>query len=219
MPDTDLAWLVPVLNRPQKVGPLLDAIARTTPNAQVVFVVDPDDRAELEAIGRAKADVEVLTWLTGGSWAFKINEAARVTKRPLLMLGADDLEPCEGWLHHAESKLSDTCKVVGVNDLIKRRREHTTHFLMARDYALQPLLDGSRGPAPESYSHSFCDDELIATARHRGAYRYAGAAHVRHFHPLAQRSQRAEDDETYRIGRRRFHKDKRLFEKRSHLWT
>lgn len=220
MPDTDLAWLVPVLRRPHRVWPLLQAIENTTPNAQVVFITDPDDTLEHAAIrdGKAKSGLGIDTMVRTGGWAFKLNEAVRETTRPLLFLGADDLEPNADWLHHAESKITDRVRVIGVNDLIKRRRVHTTHFLMTRDYALEPMLDGSRGPAPEAYNHSFADDEIIATAQHRGAYAYAGAAKVRHFHPFGGAGQKAEDDEVYRLGRKRFRQDRMLFSERSELW-
>ena len=222
MPDTDLAWLCPVLARPHRVKPLLDAIAASTPGCEVWFVTDPDDAEEHAAIqaGIAGSDLDVRPLIRGGTWAFKLNEAVRERAAPLVFLGADDLEPARGWLEQAEAKLSPAVQVVGVNDGIRRRkRTHSTHFLMAREYALEPLLDGSRGPAPECYAHNWADDEIVATALKRGAYAYAGAAHVTHFHPLAQRSQRVEDDDTYRKGRARFHRDKKTFEKRSHLWT
>ncbi len=105
-----------------------------------------------------------------------------------------------------------------MNDLIRRRpgREgHATHFLMTRAAATLPTMDGKPGPLSQAYSHSFVDDELIATATKRGMYAYEPRARVRHSHPMAG----GEDDDTYRRGRARFRQDHRLFIRRSRLWT
>jgi glycosyltransferase involved in cell wall biosynthesis len=214
----DLAILVPVLNRPHRVRPLLNSIASSTPDAEVVFVCDRADRAECEAVEDAETDypMEVGTIIRGGGYAPKINDAVRQTVQSLVFLGADDLDFTPGWFEQAQAHLSDTVQVVGVNDLVRRRRRHTTHFLLTREYALKPCLDGSRGPLHEGYAHNWVDDELIATAQSRGAYVYAPRARVKHLHPYGGGGQ---DDATYRKGRASFHRDRRLFERRQQLWT
>ena len=88
--------------------------------------------------------------------------------------------------------------LVGVNDLIKRNREHATHFLTTRAYASEPTIDGQPGPCCTVYAHWKIDDELIATAKARDAYVYAPDAHVRHLHHI---NDLAPDDDTYRKGR------------------
>lgn len=216
MSDADLAWLVPVLNRPHRVQPLLDAIEATTPNAQVVFVMDTDDPAEHAAVREAETSLQVVPLVKDGGYSAKINEAAKVTDRPLLLIGADDLEPHPGWLEAAEAKLSDEVQVVGVNDLIDRGRDHATHFLMTREYAQRPTIDKKRGPLFEGYAHWWCDDELIGTARFRRAYAYAEDAHIKHLHPM---NGGAEDDAVYRKGRSKWRQDRRMFHRRSRLWT
>lgn len=218
-PD-QLAVLVPVLQRPHRVTPLLDSIAKTTRGAQVLFICDPDDVDEQRAIDRALPEyegrLEVAQLERAGGYAYKINEAAQETDRPLLFIGADDLVFHRGWLDAAARRLSLPVQVVGVNDLIRRRRQHATHFLMTAEYAQQPCLDGSRGPIAEAYDHSFTDDELIATAMARGAYLYAKDAYVEHLHPFGGRGT---DDDVYRKGRARFAHDRRTFNRRQALWT
>lgn len=210
-----VAILVPVLARPHRVRPLLDSIEAATPEPhRVLFLPDPDDTPERDAIAAAGADELAMS----GGWAAKVNAGVRATTEPLLFLAADDLEFQSGWLWAARAHMRDGVQVVGVNDLIERRpdrRGHATHFLVTREYAQLPAICGAPGPVPECYSHSFCDDELIATAEHRGVYAYAEDAHVRHHHPMCG----APDDATYRKGRAMFRHDRRLFLRRRHLWT
>lgn len=210
-----LAILVPVLNRPGNVAPLLASIAATTPEPyRVLFIADPDDRAQREAINAAGAH----TLVQRGGYATKINTAVAATNELFVFLAADDLRFQPGWLEAAKAYMSGATMVVGVNDLIERpeRRGHATHFLITRAYATLPTIDGRRGPLHEGYTHNFVDDELIATARHRNTYAYAQDAHVQHLHPM---NDTAPDDPTYRQGRRHYHRDRRLFARRARLWT
>ena len=210
---TDLAILVPVLRRPQNVAPLVASIDRTTPPARVLFLADPGDTAEHEAIHDAGAEMLVVD----GNYARKITYGVWNTSESLVFTAADDLEFRSGWLDAARAGLDSGARVVGVNDLIERRPSrvgHATHFLMTRDYAEQPTIDGGHGPFHHGYDHSFCDDELIATATYRGVYAYCDQAHVKHSHPMAG----GPDDETYRKGRAKFQHDRRIYQRRARLW-
>lgn len=209
-----VAVLVPVLNRPQNVKPLLASIEATTPKPwRCLWLCDPGDRAEQDEIAMAGG------WMLspGGTYAAKIAAGIAATDELLVFLGADDLRFEAGWLEAAVAKMPGA-QVVGVNDCIRRphRPQHATHFLMTREYALLPCIDGSPGPLAQAYSHSWVDDECIATARKRGAYAYAPCSRVRHLHPMAST---APDDATYQLGRARFRQDKRTFLRRSALWT
>lgn len=211
----ELAILVPVLGRPHRVQPLLDSIARTTPDALVVFLADPLDYEELRAIRVAHTPLNVLTLSLGGNYAHKINDGVSATTEPLIFTAADDLEFHAGWLDAAKAKLR-AAQVVGVNDLIPRTRDHATHFLLTREYANQPTIDGQRGPMFEGYKHWCCDDELIGTATHRGVYDYARLSVVEHFHPY---NDKAAWDSTYELGHVNRRHDKRLLRQRKRLWT
>jgi glycosyltransferase involved in cell wall biosynthesis len=201
----ELAILVPVLGRPHRVRPLLNSIAEATAaDHRVLFLTDPKDALEHEL------------WAVGGNYASKINAGVRVTDEPFVFLAADDLNFHPGWFENAKALLDGPVGVVGVNDLIDRNRDHATHFLMARWYAQLPTIDQEPGPVQEAYTHWFCDDELIATARNRGAYAYAEDSHVEHLHPMVGK---ADDDDTYRQGRQGWRLDRRLFNERQALWT
>lgn len=208
--------LVPVLGRPGNVAPLLDSIARVTRTAwRTLFIVDPGDTAERDAVAAAEGEQLVCS----GSYARKINYGIRATTEPLIFLAADDLHFQPRWLDEACARLTPPVQVVGVNDCIRRRhsrRGHATHFLMTRDYANQPTIDGQPGPLYQGYAHNFVDDELIATARKRGVYAYAPESVVEHRHPMMGT---APDDDTYQRGRARFDRDRRLHQERISLWT
>jgi glycosyltransferase involved in cell wall biosynthesis len=208
-----VAILVPVLNRPQNVEPLLASVRETTSSARVLFIADPGDDAELAALDAVAAEYIV----PGGSYASKIRAGVEATDESLLFIGADDLRFRPYWLERAVEKMPGA-QVVGVNDCIRRlhRPQHATHFLMTRAYAERPCADGRPGPLSDAYSHSFVDDELIATATNRGVYAYAQRSRVRHLHPMAST---AADDETYRLGRARLRQDAKTFKRRERLWT
>ncbi len=210
-----LAILVPVLARPQNVEPLLASINTSTPQPhRVLFICDPGDIAEQDAVARAGG--QMIS--PGGSYPQKIRAGVAATTEGLLFLGADDLRFETGWLTAAQAAITAGAHVVGVNDCIprRRRRVHATHFLMTREYAHRPCADGKPGPLSDAYKHNFCDDELIATATHRGVYAHAARARVRHLHPMVRT---APDDATYRQGRAGFDEDRVTFIGRAPLWT
>jgi hypothetical protein len=216
MPPADLAVLVPVLGRPNRVRPTIQAFTIATPHPfRLLFIASPDDERERQALADNKAD----TLIAGGNYAQKIRAGIQATSEPLIFLGADDLEPKPGWLEAAKTRITGDIQVVGVNDLCSTRvrtGQHATHFLMTRAYAEQPTIDGQPGPLCEDYDHSFCDDELVATARKRGVLAFATDSIVEHLHPD---NGRAVWDETYEKGRARMHLDRRLFLRRQHLWA
>lgn len=221
----ELAILVPVLDRPHRVKPLLDSIEASVPGARVLFLVNRDDTRELDAItsewssGR-RLDLDQMEVFDGSpSYAEKINQGARVGIAEFYFLGADDLNFRPGWFEMAKASISSGAEVVGVNDLLRRRprrRFHATHFLMTRRYSQLPCLDGGRGPCSEAYAHNFVDDELIATATFRGVYAYAERAEVEHLHWM---NRRAGIDATYEKGRQTFAADRLVFEGRRSLWA
>ena len=193
----------------------MDSVAAATPGAELLFLADPDDEPELEALEAEGADY--LTY--SGGFAGKMNYGVRQTDRNHIFLGADDLHWHPGWYERATSRLTATTQIVGVNDLCSERVQlgnHATHFLVTREYALLPLLDGQEGPFSTAYHHWYCDDELVATAKHHDAIAFATDSIVEHYHPQADK---AEDDSTYVLGRSRKHEDRRMFQKRSSMWT
>lgn len=206
----ELVILVPALDRPHNVEPLLDSIEEATPGARTLFLCDEGDDEEIDAV---LADKRAHLDISGGNYARKINRGIQITAEPLIFCGADDLRFRPGWLEAARSRIRG---VVGINDMLVRNREHTTHFLVARSYAERGTIDCEPGLLCERYRHNFVDDELIATARKRGLYDYAPDAEVEHLHPVARK---APMDQTYIAGMAAMQPDRDLFQDRRKMWT
>ncbi len=214
--------LIPVCHRPHKVLALVASIRATTPDARVLFITDPSDGVEQDAISQADCE-----WIATGArtYAEKINAGVRHTDGEWVVFAADDLIFHDHtWASSALWKAGDPTRagssaVVGLNDLIPRphRPKHATHFLVDRFYAEYfACADGSPGPLHEGYRHWYVDDEFIATARWRGEYAYAQNAHVRHDHPMVGT---APMDPIYRVGYDHDAADRAVFLSREHLWT
>lgn len=213
---TDLAILVPVLGRPHRVAPLLLSIAASTPEPyRVLFICDPDDTPMIAAVAEADAD-----WIEiAGNYAEKINAGVEATDESLIFCGADDLDFHPGWLEAAQAELAPEVGVVGTQDLCNQRvirGEHSTHSLLTREYAEMPLIDGGPGPLCPLYEHEFVDDELVGTAKKRGAFAFAHEAIVEHLHPDANK---APMDPLYAAQGARMRRSRRTFNQRQPLWT
>lgn len=212
----DLAIIVPMLRRAHRVRPLLDSI-RATCTARVLFCVTPEDLEVIDALGDEER-VEV-PWLPSGDFARKFNTGVAVTSEPLVFMGADDLLFHPGWLEAAVAHLGDGVGVVGTNDLGNPRvirGQHATHCLITRDYIDQHGTIDEPGKAlHEGYVHEYVDDELVGTAKRRGAWAFAGDSHVEHLHPHWGK---CDTDELYDAQAERLAASRKLFRRRERLW-
>lgn len=217
------AVIVPVLNRPERVHPLIESFrASVEPEqASLYFVASETDLEEIDTIRDARVPLFVLRGpRRSGDYARKINHAARLTGEPWLFLGADDLAFRKGWL---DACLRDAARyskrVVGTNDLGNREviaRRHSTHSLVARSYIEERgTIDRPGVVLHEGYDHQWCDNEFIETAKHRSEFVSCGSAVVEHLHPHWGK---AEPDETYRIALAEGRRDQILFRTRRRLW-
>lgn len=213
--------VVPVLRRPHRVAPLVASVRDNTPEAhRLLFVASPTDRAEIEAINAAGAEVLVMSAdHRRGDYAKKINAAAAASTEPYVFTGADDLRFRAGWLTAALDKMADGAGVVGTNDLGSPRviaGEHSTHSLVARWYIDLGTIDEPGKIFHEGYWHEFVDDELVETAKRRGAYAHADDSHVEHLHPAWGKAQR---DALHAQFAQRMAFGRRVYNRRRHLWT
>jgi glycosyltransferase involved in cell wall biosynthesis len=208
----DLSILIPVRKRPHRVDPVMDSIRKATPDAQVLFLCDPDDQEENVAVLN-RIDADFIA--PGGNYAEKINLGVELVQRPYIFLGADDLDFHPGWYELARSRIKGKIEVVGVNDLCSvrvRAGRHATHFLMTRAYATRGQIDGNKGPLCEMYLHNCTDDELVATATIREAIVFETEAIVEHLHPD---NGKAPWDAIYAKGRGAIRADRRLHRTRA----
>ena len=216
----DVAILVPMLGRPHRVGPLLDSIDATAPAARVLFCVSPSDTAVHKAVDQAGRERITVPFHPVGDYARKINAGYRHTREPLIFCGADDLLFHPGWYEVAVKHLGDGIGVVGTNDLGSPRvmaGDHSTHSLVARDYANRLGTIDQRGQIlHEGYPHEYVDDELVGTAKHRGAWAFAVDSHVEHLHPNWGK---APNDGLYAQQQMRMRRGAALYRQRRRLWT
>jgi glycosyltransferase involved in cell wall biosynthesis len=215
--------IVPTLERPASLRPLLESVATTTtPGAvNLVFVVDHDDpptHTELRAawqqgwrFGRCFAD---------GTYPEKINVGLRASDDPLVLPAADDVVFHSGWLEHALCAFAAGVDVVGTNDLTPATADgrHATMPIARRSYIEDPgaALGESGTVFHEGYHHNFVETELCKLAQYRGAYFSCPASIIEHRHPAWGTR---EADETDRKGSQANWKaDEALFEKRQAEW-
>lgn len=210
--------LIPVLGRPERAGPLVTSIQGATEHAhRIVFLCSPNDRAQIEATMATTAETIIVPWKPGpGDYARKINHGIAYTQGEWIFQGADDLRFHPGW---DDAALAVGYPVTGTNDLgnpLVIRGGHATHSLVHRQYVEeQGTVDEPGKLLHEGYDHCWVDNELIETARSRGAFRAARRSHVEHLHHIWRKGQ---DDATYRRGQEGYQRDHALFLTRRALW-
>lgn len=214
--------LVPVLRRPGNVVPLIESLTENTRTpCRILFLCTRGDRAEIDAVTAAGADLLEIQPQKRGDYAKKINAGYRHSSEPFLFLGADDLRFHPGWLDRALDAMTDPAiGVVGTNDLGNSRviaGEHATHSLVRRTYVDEHgTIDEPGKILHEGYPHEFVDDEFVQTARRRGAFVSCSDSVVEHLHPLWGK---APTDELYDAHHRRMLAGRRIFQRRHRLWT
>jgi hypothetical protein len=213
--------VIPVLDRPANAPRVIESLRRSGADARPVFLCSPDDRLELRACRRTKAEVIVVDWEPGpGDWARKINEGYRRSSEPYILLGADDLRFHPDWDRAALRRAREGIGVIGTNDLgnaIVMRGQHATHPIVTRAYADEHgTIDQPGLIVHEGYQHQWVDNELVQTAMSRLAWTFARDSHVEHLHPFWHK---AEMDATYKKALSTSPQDRRLFLQRARLWA
>ena len=210
---SEVAILIPVLNRPHRIAPLLESIANATNVAHRILFAASDEPT-VDEISRLGAVCLIDEGGDEGSYAKRINRLFRATTEPYVFLAADDLAFRSGWFEAAMRTMSDVDGVVAVNDL---HNPAGVHFLVSRNYI--DSLGGCIGEPGvvlhEGYRHAYCDDEFRATAQSRNRWAVAHDSVVEHLHHGAGKSQ---TDETYALGAASMSQGYHLFLSRAHLW-
>jgi hypothetical protein len=219
--SADLVILVPMLGRPHRVQPLLASTDATVPKARVLFCLSPHDKAVLDEVDRAGREWLTVPWAARGDYARKINAGYRHTTEPHIFTGADDLQFHPGWYEAATAHLRPGIGVVGTNDLGSPRviaGDHATHSLVTREYAdRHGTIDQPGAILCEAYWHEFVDDELVGTAKRRGAFAMALDSKVAHLHPNWDPS--IPIDGLYAQQQTRMRASRPLYQRRRQLWA
>ncbi len=221
-----LVALVPVLDRPQNIGPLVASfeasLAGENADAHLLFLVNPGDRRELDELRARNLEHIVVPWKNGPrDYVRKMNYGIRETVDDWILLAADDLRFHPGWFRAALNAHIVTGKlVVGTNDMVNPRVTaglHATHPLFHRDYVKFGTVDDPKVVLHEGYSHNSVDVEFCETAMSRGQWVFARDSLVEHRHPTFDRTVRR--DSTYVKGMRHALEDRRLCNARRRLWN
>ena len=214
---SQLAILVPVLNRPHRVEPLLASIAGGTdvPHRVIFGCSDQPTVDELDRLGawyvRDEGGSE-------GTWPKRINRLYEMVNESYIFTGADDLNFHPDWFQaamRAMDRFPNSSGVVAVND---QHNQAGTHFVIARSY-IQEFGASGDGPGTlmcEEYLHQYCDDEARAVAKSHDRWAVASDSIVEHMHVGAGK---APMDETYRIGEATAPQGLSVFQSRVHLWS
>lgn len=220
-----VAVLLPVLNRPHRVVPLVESIRGSEATQPLVpmFLLSPGDHEEAKEVKATGCWYRTMSWQAGfADYAKKMNYGYRAACRAgyeWVFLGADDLEFEHGWADAAlDAAADEDCCVIGTDDTVNvrvRTGHHSTHSLVHRDYGACGTIDQPGRIACEEYGHWYVDDELVQTAQFRGVYLHAALAVVRHLHPNYGYGL---DDDTYRKGQSTVMQDKRTFDERKWMW-
>ena len=201
-----VAVVVPAMKRPQNVMPLVESVRKTAPNANVYFVCDPDDEAEIDAV--VSSGAYLILSDRGHTYAVKANVAYEHTDEPWLFVCGDDVEFLPGWLDEAR-KVSDRFDVIGTNDTAGKVKNaevaagtHADHFFLRRSYidTYGGSLDGPGVLAPEDYRHWWVDKEIIELAKARGVFTPCLTSIVEHHHPGYEgREDKRSEDAAYML--------------------
>lgn len=220
----DLAVLVPVLDRPQNVEPLVRSFLTSGTPGVLVFIVEITDLAELEMCRRFEPlhRIWVLPVIDAHAWPEKINVGVEHVTADWYLCAADDITFTEGWWETtADLRADPRIGVIGTNDSATgtgnpavAQGQHTCHPLMRRSYILDRGIWGEPGKAVcEDYHHWYVDNEIVVTAKLREAWAFCRDAVLEHNHPYWRDGQGW--DATYAKGESRAAEDQATWIRRS----
>lgn len=210
---TEVAVIVPVMERPQNVDPLVESLLASTGRANIYFVCDHDDEQEIAAVnGNADANI-IINNSPSKTFATKCNLGYRETDEPWLLFVGDDVHFYLGWFEAALQAAGDKYAFVSTNDLGNRAVMaglHATHPMILRTWIDNhgASFDGAATVCHEGYSHWYVDNEWTLVAKRAGQFVYCPDAIVEHLHPLWGKSS---NDHVYQRGQAASQKDQQLW--------
>jgi glycosyltransferase involved in cell wall biosynthesis len=226
----EVAVIIPVLNRPQRIVECARNLHVVTPKAKIFIVADHRIYRQQEMMGALDhvnflyPDVDIVVIHDPhpecGNYAKKINKTLQYVDAHYIFTGADDLHWHPNWLSMAEEAMLRGVGVIGTNDLghprVYAMHETSTHSLVRRSYIEEfGTIDEPGKVLHEGYVHEFVDDELVGTAKYRNAWAFAHGSLVEHMHPIWGK---ATWDATYEDQGRRMNESRALYAERCKLW-
>ena len=213
---SEVAILVPVLDRPHRIEPLLESIAEAT-DVPYRVLFGCSDQPTVDELDRLGATYIRDDGGSEGTYPKRINRLFKETNEPYIFLGADDLKFHPDWFRSAArviDQMPNGSGVVAVSDL---HNAAGVHFLMSRKYLTDfgGCIDAPENILCEEYAHSYVDDEFRSTARSRDRFDYAKHSIVEHLHVG---NGKAPNDSTYILGNASMSQGAEVYKQRAHLW-
>lgn len=219
----ELATLVPVLNRPRNVEPLVYSFLTSRTPGTLVFIVNVTDIDEMQAIERASHNkrVDVIQTIDAVTWPAKINLGTSLIDAEWYLCAADDITFGDDWWGATRHLRADkTIGVIGTHDSkdgtgnqAVAGHTHTCHPLIRGSYIrTQGTWDGPGQAVSEDYHHWYVDNELVVTAKLRDAWAFCPEAVLEHNHPYWNGD--IDWDDTYTLGESRADEDLATWQRR-----
>lgn len=215
-PVRDIAVIVPVMRRPQNVDRLVASLHASTDLADIYFVVDHDDEAEMEAVMDNPDCHMIVNYSDSRTFATKCNLGYRETDEPWCLFVGDDVRFHPGWAEEA-LWVGQSAAFVSTNDLGNRsvmRGLYAVHPMIARWWldSHGASWDGPGTVCHEGYNHWYVDREWSAVAQKAGQFEFAPRAIIEHMHPIFNKGVK---DDVYQLGQSSNQMDRQLWVKRS----
>jgi GT2 family glycosyltransferase len=203
---SEIAVIIPTVNRPHLLAGLLESIETATEyEHRVYFVVEQSDAATLERLATLR-EFETITG-TFGSYPAAANAGVKASREPWFLVANDDVVFCDGWDALAISVMRDGVQVVGIDQGNGRT---DCFFLVDRRY-----LNGEDLYHP-GYLSQYCDTEFCERAKAAGVWADAPGAILEHRHWTLGK---AEIDANYQKAIASDHHDRTLFQERRRAWV
>lgn len=193
------AILIPSLNRPQNLEPLLRSIQFATPEDHYVFLMVSDSESvkiarELGHPYLDDSDNPDKRYVT------RNNEMVRHLRpgTKQVFFGSDDIEFYPHWLDEALIVMNRGYDVVVGDDL---RNQNGTMALMNVNYFSRAVFDRPGDVFHNGYIHNFADTEQFFTAKVQGTFARAMNSRVEHLNPVFYGARALPYDETYSLSR------------------
>lgn len=226
MDEFNITIIVPVLNRPKNIEPLIKSFSATAPSGKVnmLFVTGENCKEEIQEINRftgaisiAIAPEDIVSWSKRINWGinYSANNFVFTSPSTWVLCGADDIIFHPNWFEIAEERSKDFVGIIGTNDLGHPATIggwHTTHPIVSRKYIMeQGTMDELGKFCHEGYHHNYTDVEAVHTAMKRGAWRHEPKCIIEHIHPAWNK---ATWDDVYQKGSENVTADSQLWQRR-----
>jgi glycosyltransferase involved in cell wall biosynthesis len=209
------AILIPSLNRPQNLEPLLRSIQFATPEDHYVFLMVSDSESIriCRDLGHPYLDDSSNP---DKRYVTRNNEMVRHLRpgTKQVFFGSDDIEFSRHWLDEALIVMNRGYDVVVGDDL---RNRNGTMALMKVTYFNRAVFDKPGDVFYSEYIHNFADTEQFFTAKVQQTFARAMNSRVEHLNPVFAGARAFPYDDTYALSREGNDHDAELFYSREPL--